>query len=353
MSSDVSGVAAVVGSARRETLASWSGQAADAFAVSVEATESGLSSAWQALSETSAVLSRFAAATETAQARSAAASSLAESAVSGPYTEAAAAAMLSEAAAEHAAAMAELDAAGHACAAALSELFPADQRTCPAPTPRPPSPPDHGRTGLAGLWDGAYASVESTIGLAYGTSLQLMVNPSAWWNEVRGLHDGIVYSTRHPGDAALAAVDWQGLQDNPWRWAGAFLPDIAITAATWGAGTAATTARRGAKVPEAFTVARAAETAVEVTARRERVFAALGRGRRSHARVVADEARLDEVFAALTEGGVRITIAHGGPAFEMPDGIIIARRTHSSDGHPAIDIIASDGSPNRKVHVQE
>jgi hypothetical protein len=90
---------------------------------------------------------------------------------------------------------------------------------------------------VSGLGRGAVDAVWGSVITVAGLSLpRLLADPTGWREQVRGLRDGASYAVDHPGEAATAMVGWDLLQDGRYgEWAGGFVPDLLSGVFTGGA----------------------------------------------------------------------------------------------------------------------
>ena len=92
-------------------------------------------------------------------------------------------------------------------------------------------------------------AVESTLttltALALASPNRLLIDPAGWAADARQLAAGVRAAAGHPGQVALAVVDWPTLRENPERWVGHLLPDVLAGLATGGL---APVANRGVSV---------------------------------------------------------------------------------------------------------
>lgn len=86
-----------------------------------------------------------------------------------------------------------------------------------------------------GVWDSVWGTVE----FLYGLTLEGVVNPGQWVDNWAGLGSGLWHGITNPLEFLSAIVDWEGLKDNPARWIGSFVPDLAVTVFSGGAGAVA------------------------------------------------------------------------------------------------------------------
>lgn len=106
--------------------------------------------------------------------------------------------------------------------------------------------------GLLDVAEGAWDSIWGTIKMLGGLTLQVFTDPGKWADNWANLGKGIWHGITHPAEFLKTIIDVDGFRDNPARWLGSFVPDLAVAVFTDGAGTAATTTR-GAKGLDAIT----------------------------------------------------------------------------------------------------
>lgn len=70
--------------------------------------------------------------------------------------------------------------------------------------------------------------------LALASPNRLLSDPVGWAADARQLAAGVRAAAGHPGQVALAVVDWPTLRENPERWVGHLLPDLLAALATGG-----------------------------------------------------------------------------------------------------------------------
>ncbi|WP_235533963.1 hypothetical protein [Sanguibacter sp. Leaf3] len=82
------------------------------------------------------------------------------------------------------------------------------------------------------------------------------------------------------------------------------------------------------------------------------VLGGLSRGKNSHVQTVGSDAKLGEIYSALTRGGSLLSRpGYRGSWMQRTDGVQIGMRESSRSGGRTIDILFPDGT-TRKVHIE-
>ncbi|MGH3767933.1 MAG: hypothetical protein ACRDTX_22765 [Pseudonocardiaceae bacterium] len=97
--------------------------------------------------------------------------------------------------------------------------------------------------GLRDFAEGAWDSVWGTVTMLGGLTIQVFTDPGKWAENWANLGKGVWQGITNPGEFLKNLIDVDGFNDNPARWLGSFVPDLAAAVLTDGAGAAT----RGAK----------------------------------------------------------------------------------------------------------
>jgi hypothetical protein len=104
---------------------------------------------------------------------------------------------------------------------------------------------DFAREYYIGIFQGTWEMIKGLAVLSYRIQA-----PWMWDDNVRDLRKIYLSARDNPGEflknTGKAVVDWDTLMSNPARWYGKLMPSVALSVATGGAGTAASTAGRAA-----------------------------------------------------------------------------------------------------------
>jgi len=88
---------------------------------------------------------------------------------------------------------------------------------------------------LEGAWDAVWGTVEMLAGL----TVQVLTDPGQWAENWANLGSGLWQGITNPVEFLKTIIDVDGFRDNPARWLGAFVPDLAAAVFSGGAGAAA------------------------------------------------------------------------------------------------------------------
>lgn len=91
--------------------------------------------------------------------------------------------------------------------------------------------------------EGAWDAVWGTIKMIGGLTVQVFTDPGKWAENWANLGKGLWHGITNPAEFLKTLIDVDGFLDNPARWLGAFVPDLAAT--VFSGGTAA--ASRGVR----------------------------------------------------------------------------------------------------------
>lgn len=86
-----------------------------------------------------------------------------------------------------------------------------------------------------GAWDAVWGTVEMLAGLSI---FQLFADPGQWAENWANLGQGVWHGVTNPVEFFQTVIDVEGFRDNPERWLGAFVPDLAAAVFSGGAGAA-------------------------------------------------------------------------------------------------------------------
>lgn len=110
----------------------------------------------------------------------------------------------------------------------------------------PPKPKWWQKVGefLSEFGKGAWEATVGLVEFAWSIStIRMLVDPVGYAQTVASYVGTAQFAVQHPGEFAKAVVDWDTWKENPARALGRLVPDIALAAATAGAGAAAKGAR--------------------------------------------------------------------------------------------------------------
>ncbi|MGH8884612.1 MAG: hypothetical protein ACRDYX_05460 [Egibacteraceae bacterium] len=97
--------------------------------------------------------------------------------------------------------------------------------------------------GALDFLEGAWDAVWGTVQMLGGLTVQVFTDPGKWAENWANLGSGLWQGITNPVEFLKTVIDVDGFRDNPARWLGAFVPDLAAAVFTGGAGTVS----RGAK----------------------------------------------------------------------------------------------------------
>ncbi len=213
-----------------------------------------------------------------------------------------------------------------------------------------------------GVAEGAVGIVQ---GLYQFSAVRFAIEPQAVIDDGIALAAGLAAGLRDPVGMARAVTDYDTWRTEPIRAAGRLVPDILLSAATAGTGSAAAAAGRGIRGVGAAARAagdalspvrdghspRAPRTADEMREELSRLPA----GRHRHVRLVGTEDLLRELFRHLTDGAepAEAPASYKGEWLRHADGTQVSLRETSRSGGPTIDVRYPDGTKDWKVHVDD
>jgi hypothetical protein len=106
--------------------------------------------------------------------------------------------------------------------------------------------------GVGDFFLGAWDAVWGTLTFLYDLStIKMFTDPQGYAEAWSNLGGGLWHGVTNPIEFLKAIVDVDGLQHNPARWVGSFVPDLAVTVFSGGAG-ATTRGARGARSLDAL-----------------------------------------------------------------------------------------------------
>jgi len=88
---------------------------------------------------------------------------------------------------------------------------------------------------LEGAWDAVWGMVEMLAGL----TVQVLTDPGQWAENWANLGKGLWQGITNPVEFLKTVIDVDGFRDNPERWLGAFVPDLAAAVFSGGAAASA------------------------------------------------------------------------------------------------------------------
>jgi hypothetical protein len=97
--------------------------------------------------------------------------------------------------------------------------------------------------GVRDFFEGAWDSIWGTVKMLGGLTVQVFTDPGKWAENWANLGKGVWQGITNPAEFLKTLIDVDGFLDNPARWLGAFVPDLAAAVFTDGAGIAARGAR--------------------------------------------------------------------------------------------------------------
>lgn len=92
--------------------------------------------------------------------------------------------------------------------------------------------------GLLDFAEGAWDAVWGTVEMLGGLTVQVFTDPGQWAENWANLGKGVWQGITNPAELLETVIDVDGFRDNPARWLGAFVPDLAAAVFTGGAAAA-------------------------------------------------------------------------------------------------------------------
>lgn len=106
---------------------------------------------------------------------------------------------------------------------------------------------DFSTESLLGLVEGVSGLVATAEMISKLSMHRMLVDPIGWARDYATLGEGLWWGVTHPVEFGKEIIDWDTWTTNPGRAYGRLIPDLALAAATWGAGPAISGGSRGAR----------------------------------------------------------------------------------------------------------